>query len=175
MQCRHRSKGQSCSSSLDVKYLLYVPVFTDLNSLIVRNAYISLLRNPLQINESFRLIPSYGCRDSQLPGQRGERDLLFKAALTTALSTLRGPNPSNLWHDLRVQTSHSPIKMLFWQAMTWPLYHDITILGTKEQVSIKTFSILDKSWICLQNISCQRGSCTWKEHFTNLKRNFFSV
>lgn len=96
MQCRHRSKGQSCSSSLDMKYLLYVPVFTDLNSLIVRNAYISSLRNPLQINESFRLIPSYGCRDSQLPGQRGERDLLFKAALTTALSTLRGPNPSNL-------------------------------------------------------------------------------
>ena len=79
-------RGKPCCSDLDMEYLLYVPIFTDLNSLIVHNAYISSPLNPLQINESFGLIPSYSCGDSQLPGQRRETE-------TTSLRLHRPGHP----------------------------------------------------------------------------------
>ena len=165
-------RGKPCSSNLDTKYLLYAPIFTGLNSLIGHNAYISSLMNPLQINESFRLIPSYGCRASQLLGQRRERE-------TTSLRLhWRGHPPpyGALAHQTSDMTSgYNPATLLQKRYSGRQRHGPITVSGTKEQVSVKKLSIAGKSWIRLRKTPCWHWSFTWKEHFPNLKRNFFSV
>lgn len=158
-------RGKHCSSYLDMKYLLYGPISTDLSSLIICNTCISLLMKPLQTNESFRLTPSYDCRDSQLPGQSWERDHFFRAALMRVPSTLCNPNPSDM------TSGCSPVTLLE-KCYSGRTQHDpITVLGTKEQVSVKMPRIAGKRWTHSWKTAHWRWNLTRKEHFPNL--NFF--